>query len=168
MYGGGGGGGGAAAFVGVKVRKTTALSVTTAASAGPLEVPFATANATEEFDTDGFHNPAANTGRLVVPAGQAGTYLIIASAAWAANATGFRRIDVNKNDATGIVSDSMAAPAIANNAYDEQTCSAIVALAVGDYINMAVRQSSGGNLNLLSDAEAGAGAGSSLTLVKVS
>src|SRR5512139_267514 len=57
----------------------------------------------ERFDTNGIHSTALNTGRLTCQT--AGTYVITAHAAFAANATNRRQITIRLNGAT-IIADS--------------------------------------------------------------
>lgn len=51
----------------------------------------------EFFDVGGMHSTSTNTGRITIPTGGAGTYLIQASALWAANASGYRELWIEQN-----------------------------------------------------------------------
>lgn len=97
----------------------------------------------ERFDTDGIHSTTVNTGRLTCQT--AGKYLIFLSAAFALNATGRRLWLIRLSGAliaaqeTGPTSTGEAAAAI-STVYD---------LAVGDYAEALMFQSSGASLNAL-------------------
>jgi hypothetical protein len=128
---------GGAGFVGVKATKSTTQSIANATDT-LLTFP------TESYDTDGFHSTSTNTGRITIPAGKAGYYLIIAHLATAANATGTRQIYINKNGSTlngGFALSASSADAFQNG------YSTIENLAVADYLEFYVYQTSGGALN---------------------
>ena len=101
----------------------------------------------EEFDTDGFHDNSTNNSRITIPSGKGGKYLIIATLAFAANATGVRAAYFKKNGSTNIILG-----------YQYQTTSSftfrasvsgICDLTAGDYIEHLGVQTSGGNLAVL-------------------
>ena len=101
----------------------------------------------EEFDTDGFHDNSTNNSRITIPNGKGGKYLIIATLAFSANATGVRAGYFKKNGSTNIILG-----------YQYQTTSSftfrasvsgIVDLTAGDYIEHLGVQTSGGNLAVL-------------------
>lgn len=109
---------------------------------------------TEVADTDAMHSTVSNTSRLT--AVTAGLYAVVARAAFAANATGIRSLDVRKNAAG-------AAAGGTRMGYDSQTpvtgavtsiaVTLDVRLAANDYIEAFGFQTSGGALAL--DASAG-------------
>jgi hypothetical protein len=98
----------------------------------------------EYYDTDTFHSTSTNTSRFTVPSGKGGYYLVTAATSWIANATGARRILIRKNgtdfrrngdvpgNSTVVVGTQMTI---------------IIPLTVGDYIEVFVRQTSGGDLD---------------------
>lgn len=109
---------------------------------------------TEVADTDTMHSTGTNPSRLI--ATTAGLYAIVARAAFAANATGIRSLDVRKNAAGAAAGGTRVG-------YDSQTpvTGAVTSIAVimdvrlaaGDYLEAFGFQSSGGALAL--DATAG-------------
>ena len=98
----------------------------------------------EKFDTDGFHSTTTNTSRITIPTGKAGKYLINGSVIWANNATGGRVLWIYKNGTAYARTQNFA------NASEQGwvNISTIVDLAVGDYVELYVFQSSGGNLSI--------------------
>ena len=93
--------------------------------------------ASENFDTDAFHDPATNNTRLTVPTGSAGYYLIHALVVYTYSATGSRTAAIFINNVKmgeGAVSSSVSSsPFFTFPAY----------LAEGDYVEMATYQDSG-------------------------
>lgn len=90
------------------------------------------------------HSTSSNTGRLTCRV--AGSYLIGGSIEFAANATGFRAVGIRLNGSTSIAESGHNAP-IATFPLRVSLSSAY-RLAVGDYVDMAVYQNSGGSLNV--------------------
>lgn len=135
------GGSSSPTFVGCYVYGNTTVSV---ANATVTTVPFAQ----EVFDTDGFHSTSTNNSRITVPSGKAGKYIVSGQSYFATNSTGFRQTRITKNGST-----YWLAPIPANGTIDAvMNFTFLIDLAVGDYIEMAVYQNSGGNLNLTVDA----------------
>lgn len=98
---------------------------------------------TENFDTDGFHSTSTNTSRMTIPSGKAGKYIIVATASWNNNQTGARNFGLYKNGAFTFYG-AVTSPDTDTDMQHHFTW--IVDAAVGDYFEVAVRQSSGGNL----------------------
>jgi hypothetical protein len=102
--------------------------------------------ATEYQDNAAMHSTSSNTDQVAVPV--AGLYAIEAGVAWdAATTAGTRTLHI---EATGFVRKSATAPAASMSgiaSYFWQSCSALVRLAAGDVVKMAVQQNSGGALN---------------------
>jgi hypothetical protein len=96
---------------------------------------------TENFDTNSFHSTSSNTGRMTIPTGLGGYYLVNFSMRWDPNATGDRTYKVRKNGSTDLVT-------ISGPTTNFQTASkpVIINLAAGDYIELFAQQASGGNL----------------------
>ena len=103
----------------------------------------------ERFDSDGFHSTTSNTSRLTVP--YTGKYLVGANIAWDVNGTGWRRMAILKNGSTNVCNANMFSAG--SGTASAQVCSALVHLAANDYVEVQVRQTSGGSLNVLSSAE---------------
>jgi hypothetical protein len=99
----------------------------------------------EIFDTDSFHDNTTNNSRITIPAGKAGKYLINMQTFWANNATGSRDARLRLN---GVDVDTPQTGYTANASNNAFSSDNVVALAVGDYIELRVRQDSGGALNL--------------------
>ena len=102
----------------------------------------------ETYDTDGFHSTSTNTSRMTIPSGKNGYYLVIGKIGYFSNTTGARQVRLLKNGT--IIEFNSAASAGAGAAGNKTvySSSAIINCAVGDYIEMAAYQDSGGNLNL--------------------
>jgi hypothetical protein len=98
---------------------------------------------TERYDTDAMHSTSSNTSRIT--ATTAGKYMIGGCVRFVSNSTGARYLFVVLNGTTNIVASSMAADA---NHYPDLNVSTVYDLAANDYIELAVNQSSGGNLDV--------------------
>jgi len=96
----------------------------------------------ERFDTDTIHGAGANT---KLTATTAGKYLIVANITWEANATGIRFCGIRLNGTTMI--GQVRQPAIASVDVD-QNPTTLYQLAATDYVEVLVRQESGGALNV--------------------
>jgi hypothetical protein len=97
----------------------------------------------ERFDNDAIHDTATNNSRLTCKT--AGKYQISGSIEWASNATGERHCYIRLNGATSI--SAIVSPAVATNV-TAMSITTIYDLAVNDYVELAVYQTSGGNLNI--------------------
>ena len=102
----------------------------------------------ETLDSDGFHSNVTNNGRITIPAGKAGKYSVGVSLNWASNSTGLRQILFAKNGTTFSWSQTGAATTGATMVNKN----IIVDLAVGDYVEIQAYQTSGGALNLQTNA----------------
>lgn len=101
---------------------------------------------TEEFDTDGFHSTSVNTGRMTVPAGLGGKYLVAAIVRWPGTGGGTQRnFTITKNG--NIVPGGMAFVAPPANPVTT-SASIVLDLLAGDYIEVVAFQDSGGSLNI--------------------
>ena len=100
----------------------------------------------EYFDTDSYHSIVSNTGRLTIPAGKSGKYLLIGRVWFDANATGYRDMRLNKNGSLLNIAkwDN-------NGSGIEVTLqlSMIVNATAADYYELSVTQNRGGSLDLL-------------------
>src|SRR5262245_8790974 len=96
----------------------------------------------ERFDTDTIHDNSTNNSRLTCKT--AGKYLIIANVGFASNATGYRSVAIRLNGSTYIASTQVTA---INGATTRLAPSTLYALAVNDYVEAIVFQTSGGALN---------------------
>ena len=96
---------------------------------------------TEQYDTDTMHSTSSNTGRIT--ATTTGLYHVTGQICMASNATGTRTILIIKNGTTTLASDRLHS-VVATNAYLDTACD--VQLTAGDYVELAMIQTSGGNL----------------------
>jgi hypothetical protein len=101
---------------------------------------------TEQWDTDTIHDLVTNPDRFTCHT--AGIYMLTFGAEFAANATGVRQIQIMKNG-TAVATQNMQN--IGAGAAAIMTVSAILSLAVNDYLQFRAYQNSGGNLNIVSD-----------------
>jgi hypothetical protein len=97
----------------------------------------------EIIDTDGFHSTSTNTSRITIPSGLAGKYRISFSTQWALNGAGARASSIYKNGSAIRYTPAVLGSSVA---YVGTSGSFILSLAVGDYIELFVNQTSGGNL----------------------
>lgn len=99
----------------------------------------------ERFDTDSIHDVVTNNSRL--KCNTAGIYLIFATIAFDANVTGIRQVDFYLNGATLLAQQRI-------NAVSDPTLgstislSTVYSLAINDYVQTFVYQTSGGALNV--------------------
>jgi hypothetical protein len=95
--------------------------------------------ASEDFDTDGYHDNVTNNTRVTIPTGKAGKYAIIGFGGWDASSGGsFRHIRLHKNGAS--VKITTIPP---NASYPTVYMNSVLNLAVGDYVELYVYQDSG-------------------------
>jgi hypothetical protein len=131
---------GAASFVGAKA---TANASTSATNGTWVAIAFQT----EDFDTDGFHSTSTNTSRITIPSGKAGKYLFIGAGGLtgAGGGTGRRFLTLYKNGSQ-IAATQQEFTASSLAVMQLQT-TAILDLAVSDYIELYILQTSGSAIN---------------------
>jgi len=130
---------GAAGFVGCRLTKSSAQSISNATNT------FITWD-TESYDTDGFHSTSSNTSRITIPTGKGGKYLFHWTWNLGNNATGYRGIDLIKNGSTNLNASTLQVPQ-PTTGYNGGTASTICELVATDYVEIQFYQNSGGNLN---------------------
>jgi len=101
----------------------------------------------EEYDSDGFHSTATNTSRFTIPAGKAGKYLVHANLSSINDWSGAQYIILYVNGAlyssNGYNADGRIAwQTITANMINS---SAVISLAVADYLEIYILHTSGGN-----------------------
>lgn len=129
----------APAFVGCSIYNSATLSI---ANSTATQLTFDS----EFFDTNGFHSTSTNTGRITIPSGYAGKYLINIATRWAADSSaGNRQVNLYKNGSS-LIDYLEGFGSGAGLTYIAR--SAIVDLAVGDYISIYVTQNSGTTVGL--------------------
>jgi hypothetical protein len=99
----------------------------------------------EVYDSWGGHSLVTNTSRYVVQA--AGTYLITATACFAANSTGNRAVQVGINGGSGAPGMRFVGPNTGANSWFG-TVTVQLPLNVGDYVECMAWQTSGGALTV--------------------
>lgn len=124
-------------FVGVSLTGTTTQSI---ANNTDTAITFPT----ELIDTDGFHDTVTNTSRITIPAGKGGKYLFNSIYYFDANANGFRFSVFRKNGSN--ISGFAALPGSSATVVG-LTNSIVLDLVATDYVEMFVKQTSGGSLN---------------------
>lgn len=102
---------------------------------------------TEIFDTDRLFDSVISNTQIVI--NTAGYYLIGATVRWNANAVGARTIRITKNAGNTIAWSIVAPTAVAT----VQSVMTLYKFTRGDYIELLVLQTSGGNLDIGSNAE---------------
>ena len=126
-------------FAGCSLTRSTSLSV---ANNSEAAVGFDT----ESFDSDGYHSTSTNTSRITIPSGKAGKYLFAMTMCWTTSSVGERRLQLKKNGAAHKYLWQMGG---ISGGYVFNPAAVIVDAAVGDYFEMFVFQTSGGNLTLV-------------------
>jgi hypothetical protein len=94
--------------------------------------------ATETFDTDAFHSTSSNTSRITIPSGKNGYYKVGAVIESDTNTTGLRELSIYKNGSA--VNRTQITPSAIN---PSMRIDLPMNLAVGDYIEVYYRQTSG-------------------------
>lgn len=134
----------------VRVYASGSVSIATGAGVddanGGTKVDFDT----ESFDTDGFHSTSVNPSRLTVPTGKEGVYLIVAQASWSTSAAGRKACWPYKNGTLRLGVDEVCGDDGGLNL--SHTATTFAVLAAGDYVELHVRQDSGGALFSLGSA----------------
>lgn len=105
---------------------------------------------TEYFDTDAYHSTTTNNTRFTVPSGKAGYYSLVCNFEWATNGTGQRTINYRINGTTKVA--TLSVPAV-TGAFGMCLAFTTSSLSVGDYVEVTVNQTSGGNLDIYSFAD---------------
>lgn len=97
----------------------------------------------ESFDTNAIHDNSTNPSRLTCKV--AGKYLVLFSCGWGVSSAGLRWVSIRKNGTINLVDDNKpgnASYSVNNHIYT------VTELAVGNYLEAEVHQSSGGSLLL--------------------
>jgi hypothetical protein len=103
----------------------------------------------EAWDTDGFHSTTTNTGRITIPTGKGGKYLVVIREYIQSNTSGQRLTRLQKN---GSVDWTFTNPPVSGGV-TVFTLSLIMSLVATDYISYNVLQTSGGSLDYLGGTE---------------
>ena len=102
----------------------------------------------EIVDVGNLHDTVTNNSRITVPAGAVkGLWVVHGHVDWAQNGTGNREARLYKNGATFLGRCSTVPSA--TDFVTDYVWGAVLAPVAGDYFEMKVTQTSGGNLNLL-------------------
>jgi hypothetical protein len=99
---------------------------------------------TEVWDTDGFHDNSTNNSRITIPAGKAGKYNVSANIIFASNGTGVRYASLYKNGSETFRYYYNAPSGTSANGLVLNT---VETYSVGDYLEININQTSGGNLS---------------------
>jgi len=123
----------AASFVGCRLKRSGTFNVSNNTFTA---VPFNL----EDFDTDAFHDTSTNNSRITIPAGKAGKYLLIGNFLWGTDPTGRRELLMYKN---GSVLPGVIVMQATSSEGAGLCLSMIQDLAVSDYVELYVKQTSG-------------------------
>lgn len=126
---------GLAAYKGVRVGLSVAQSIPTGTTTVALFD-------TEVWDDGGWHSNTLNPGRLTVPAGVTGKFLIVGAAGMYGTTGTYREVQLRKNGATANIINF--APA----AWARYLMVSVVDAAPGDFFELAVQHDAGAALNL--------------------
>lgn len=131
------------AFAGVHAYHNAAQTIATATDT-------VVALNSERYDTDAYHDNATNNSRLTVPTGKAGKYLVVFVCEFQNVAgAGIREARIRLNGTTWLALSTVTAT---GGVATRMSVSVIADLAVTDYIQAYVRQESGGNCDLTTNA----------------
>ena len=100
----------------------------------------------EAYDTDTMHSTASNTSRITC--NTAGKFLFWRSVSFAANGTGYRRINYKLNGGSAVTILTVDAVATAGVPNTVLSFTFSVPLAVNDYVEISAHQLSGGPLDI--------------------
>jgi hypothetical protein len=127
-------------YIGARVTHNTTQTFTTGTEAALLFN-------TETFDTSAIHDTGSNTSRLTAPL--TGKYLVEGSISWAANGTGVRVNRIRRNGST--ILSGGGGSAIATSGLSLCHSATIALLNATDYVELLGFQSSGGNLDTITN-----------------
>ena len=99
----------------------------------------------EVFDTDGFHSTTTNTSRITIPTGLGGKYCFTMNTLWNGNSSGNRSLQLFKNGGQYKFGADLVSTAAA---FIGQSYSFVLEANAGDYFEMVVFQTTGGNLDI--------------------
>lgn len=126
----------AASFIGCAVYKSADQSIS-------HNVSTAVTFDSEYFDTDAFHSTSSNTSRITIPSGKAGKYLIT----WVLGMQGSGGIIELRMNKNGSLWDYICNQTNSSLLNPRFSGALIMNLAVGDYLELFVYQSSGSAIN---------------------
>jgi len=98
----------------------------------------------EEYDTSSFHSTSSNNSRITIPTGLGGYYRISGNVRFVSNGTGRRLVQLRKNG--GMIKETEVTPGASAELSLWTNC--VLPFVAGDYLEIYVYQSSGGNLNI--------------------
>lgn len=102
---------------------------------------------TEQFDTDAYHSTTTNTGRMTIPAGKTGYFLVIFQLQFGNNSGGtYRQFDITKNGSSVLSFDF---PNAVFNQNVKCNVAAILQANATEYFEITAVQNSGGNLDVV-------------------
>jgi hypothetical protein len=101
----------------------------------------------EDFDVGVMHDAVTNNTRVTIPASNGGVYLVIGGTAFAPNATGYRQLDIFKNNTTILASITVPTNTAGSPSGVFQV-SCLVSLAATDFLELLATQNTGGALNV--------------------
>lgn len=128
---------GGATFTGCRAKRTTDQGSIATGTDTPVVF-----DATDVYDTDGFHDPSTNASRITIPTGLGGKYLFTSAVIWDTNTGGIRQCYFRLNGSTIIGSFNRIQ---STTAYVAQVLSDVFDVADGDYVEVVVFQDSGSN-----------------------
>lgn len=138
------GGGGGAAFRGALVAKTASQSV-------PNSTDTTLTWNSETYDTDNIHNNVTNNTRLTVPAGVTRAILRV-NLSLQVSTVGRRNVSILKNGTTFPGMGYVGTQGASSNPMGISLLSSTISVIAGDFFEVILNQSSGGNLNVLAES----------------
>jgi len=123
-----------------KVYRATSAQSTTSSTVTPISFNG------ESADPWGMHDNSVNPTRLTCPADLAGVWRFTGQVQFASNATGIRELQLTLNGVLGIF--AIRYYGAATGSVSIWSIVGMTQLAAGDYVELSVRQTSGGALNV--------------------
>ena len=99
----------------------------------------------ETYDTSSFHDTSTNNSRLTIPSGLSGYYYIYTNLNWNGSTSGYRRQQFYKNGSTSIFETDFS---FSQDIWFNVGISTVLYLTAGDYLELRVYQTSGGNRSI--------------------
>jgi len=130
---------GSASFVGCRLKQTAGQTISNNTNT-------AIQWNSEDYDTDAFHDNSTNNTRVTIPSGKAGKYLFVGNCfndTGAATTVGRMGRALHKNGTA--VNTTYIENTTSASSYETWTIHTVLDLAVGDYVQWFVSQTSGGN-----------------------
>lgn len=107
---------------------------------------------TDYYDTDSFHNPSSNSGRITIPSGKGGYYLMYGNIPWQSGSPNTRQIRLYKN---GSEMRQVYTFGETTGYYYTQQFTTVVSAVAGDYFEIRATHQNGSSIYIYGESGAG-------------